>query len=125
MRQANPVPDPDPATNSATTVPINTLMPWATVFNNVYLPLKLAGISCHEARPRIVEALAMVGLEYFSDAYPRQLSLGMKMRVAIARVLIVRPTVLLRAFSVVMVIALEHRSSSCLDCKSPMDQLSA
>jgi NitT/TauT family transport system ATP-binding protein len=72
-----------------------TLMPWATVFDNVYLPLKLAGIGRREARSRIDEALAMVGLEQFSSAYPRQLSGGMRMRVSIARALVVRPRVLL------------------------------
>lgn len=72
-----------------------TLMPWATVFKNVYLPLKLAGIRRREAKPRIDDALAMVGLELFADAYPRQLSGGMKMRVSIARALVVHPKVLL------------------------------
>lgn len=70
-------------------------MPWATVFNNVFLPLKLAGISRKEAAPRINDALAMVGLERFADAYPRQLSGGMKMRVSISRALVTRPRVLL------------------------------
>ena len=69
-----------------------TLMPWATVFNNVFLPLKLAGISRKEAVPRINDALAMVGLERFADAYPRQLSGGMKMRVSISRALVTSPT---------------------------------
>jgi NitT/TauT family transport system ATP-binding protein len=72
-----------------------TLMPWATVSDNVYLPLKLAGIGRREARSRIDEALAMVGLEQSSSAYPRQLSGGMRMRVSIARALVVRPRVLL------------------------------
>lgn len=72
-----------------------TLMPWATVFNNVWLPLRLAGQSRSTARDRIMQALAMVGLEKFADAYPRELSGGMKMRVSIARALITRPKLLL------------------------------
>jgi NitT/TauT family transport system ATP-binding protein len=72
-----------------------TLMPWATVFNNVYLPLKLAGVGRRAAADRVAEALAMVGLTSFTGAYPRQLSGGMKMRVSIARALVVRPRLLL------------------------------
>jgi len=72
-----------------------TLMPWATVVDNVYLPLKLAGVGRRAATPRVEEALAMVGLERFARAYPRELSGGMKMRVSIARALVVKPRVLL------------------------------
>ncbi|HWJ73483.1 MAG TPA: ABC transporter ATP-binding protein [Kaistia sp.] len=72
-----------------------TLMPWATVFKNVWLPLRLAGISKQAARARVMEALDMVGLASFADAYPRELSGGMKMRVSIARALVTRPRVLL------------------------------
>ncbi|MDX7949978.1 ABC transporter ATP-binding protein [Lichenihabitans sp. Uapishka_5] len=72
-----------------------TLMPWASVFNNVWLPLRLRGIGKAEARPRIEDALAMVGLESFAASYPRELSGGMKMRVSIARALVLRPPLLL------------------------------
>jgi NitT/TauT family transport system ATP-binding protein len=72
-----------------------TLMPWATVAANVFLPLRLAGVSRRKAQAEIDRALAMVGLEAFANAYPRELSGGMKMRVAIARALITSPRLLL------------------------------
>jgi NitT/TauT family transport system ATP-binding protein len=71
------------------------LMPWATVTENVYLPLKLAGISRRGAASAVAEAIELVDLQGFERAYPRELSGGMKMRVSIARALVTHPEVLL------------------------------
>jgi len=72
-----------------------TLMPWATAIDNVALPLRLAGLGSGERRERSAAALASVGLAGFENAYPRELSGGMKMRVSIARGLVTGPKVLL------------------------------
>jgi NitT/TauT family transport system ATP-binding protein len=72
-----------------------TLMPWATVADNIYLPLRLAGASRAAAEPRIADAVRLVGLDGFDRAYPRELSGGMKMRVSLARALVTRPRLLL------------------------------
>jgi NitT/TauT family transport system ATP-binding protein len=72
-----------------------TLAPWSTVFNNVWLPLRLKGVSKEAARERVLESIESVGLGGFDGAYPRELSGGMKMRVSIARAMVTRPKLLL------------------------------
>jgi NitT/TauT family transport system ATP-binding protein len=72
-----------------------TLMPWATVSDNIYLPLRVKGTSRAEAYPRIEQAMQQVGLAGFGKSYPRELSGGMRMRVSIARALVAQPKILL------------------------------
>ena len=71
------------------------LFPWLTVKKNVMFGLKLKGMSDAEAEQIAMKYIKMVQLEDFVDAYPKELSGGMKQRVAIARAYAVQPEVLL------------------------------
>jgi NitT/TauT family transport system ATP-binding protein len=72
-----------------------TLFPWLTVLKNVMFGLRERGLARSDAEVEAREWLSLIGLEKFANAYPHQLSGGMKQRVAIARALAVRPRILL------------------------------
>jgi NitT/TauT family transport system ATP-binding protein len=71
------------------------LFPWKTVLQNVMYGLKVQKVPTDEARARAEELLQMVGLSSYAGFYPKQLSGGMRQRVAIARTLAYRPSILL------------------------------
>jgi NitT/TauT family transport system ATP-binding protein len=72
------------------------LFPWETVSSNVSLALNSQNLSAHEIKERVKKAIDLVGLEGFEEAYPRELSGGMKQRVGIARALVLeRPLLFL------------------------------
>ncbi len=70
------------------------LLPWYTVFQNVSLSLEPMKIPEDEAKERVKKAIDLVGLEGFEEAYPRELSGGMKQRVGIARALAMQRPIL-------------------------------
>jgi NitT/TauT family transport system ATP-binding protein len=72
-----------------------SLLPWASVRNNVLLPLRHKKVSGADRRRIVEESLEAVGLTRFIDHYPWQLSGGMQQRVAIARALAYQPSILL------------------------------
>ncbi|KAA1012590.1 ABC transporter ATP-binding protein [Paraburkholderia panacisoli] len=71
------------------------LLPWRTALQNVQLPLEVAGGKNRAGRATPRELLELVGLKGREDAYPHEMSGGMRQRVAIARALVSDPKVLL------------------------------
>jgi NitT/TauT family transport system ATP-binding protein len=72
-----------------------TLFPWLTVKKNVMFGLEVNGAGKLESEREAMQWLELIGLEKFADAYPQQLSGGMKQRVAIVRALANQPRILL------------------------------
>ncbi|HEC04195.1 MAG TPA: ABC transporter ATP-binding protein [Phycisphaerales bacterium] len=72
-----------------------TLFPWRTTLSNVSFGLKMRGVSRRQRQARAAELLARVGLSGFENAYPHELSGGMRQRAAIAQALAIEPKLLL------------------------------
>ena len=70
------------------------LYPWLTVRENVELGLLSMELSATERRERSLRTIDLIGLDGFENAYPKELSGGMKQRVGFARALVVEPEVL-------------------------------
>jgi NitT/TauT family transport system ATP-binding protein len=70
------------------------LFPWLTVIENVEAPLLAQTVPAIERRGRAMHAIDSVGLKGFENAYPKELSGGMKQRVGFARALAVEPEIL-------------------------------
>lgn len=87
-----PITGPDPSRVLVFQDP--TLYPWRTVRNNAALGLEARGLRRRQS-PRVDQALRLVGLTSFADAYPHQLSGGMAQRAALARALVNDPSLLL------------------------------
>ncbi len=73
----------------------DNLYPWRTLRNNVAFPLELAGMAKAERYERVDEWIARVGLKGFENAYPHELSGGMRQRGNIIRTLVYEPEVIL------------------------------
>jgi NitT/TauT family transport system ATP-binding protein len=93
------------------------LFPWLTVFENVEAPLKARGVGSFERRKRSLRIIDTVGLDGFEQAYPKELSGGMKQRVGFARALVVEPEVLFmdEPFSALDVLTAENLRSELLE----------
>lgn len=85
---------PNPKT-SAMIFQTFALLPWRTVYENIELGLQSIGVPKEKRRPIVMKYVKLMDLDEFADAYPYELSGGMKQRVGIARALAVEPCVLL------------------------------
>jgi NitT/TauT family transport system ATP-binding protein len=79
----------------ATVFQQDRLLPWRSALDNAKLPLELIGLPEAEQRERALTWLKRLGLGNFINAYPHELSGGMRQRVAIARAFVVQPDILL------------------------------
>jgi NitT/TauT family transport system ATP-binding protein len=71
------------------------LFPWLTIFENIALGLKNKGIDEKQIKAKVETAVNLVGLSGFEEAYPREISGGMRQRIGFARAIVVDPEILI------------------------------
>jgi NitT/TauT family transport system ATP-binding protein len=93
------------------------LYPWLTIVDNVELGLLAKDLPRRERRQRALAAIDLIGLDGFEDAYPKELSGGMKQRVGFARALVVEPEALFmdEPFSALDVLTAQNLREQLLD----------
>lgn len=93
------------------------LFPWLTVLENVEAGLEALNVPARERRVRALAAIDLIGLDGFENAYPREMSGGMRQRVGFARALVVDPNILLmdEPFSALDVLTAETLRTDLLD----------
>jgi NitT/TauT family transport system ATP-binding protein len=93
------------------------LFPWLTVLQNVELGLEAQKVPADERRTRALAAIDLIGLDGFENAYPKELSGGMRQRVGLARAIVVNPSLLLmdEPFSALDVLTAETLRTDLLD----------
>lgn len=93
------------------------LFPWLTVLENVEIGLEPLGVPAAERRQRSLEAIDLIGLDGFENAYPKELSGGMRQRVGFARGLVTHPKLLLmdEPFSALDVLTAETLRTDLVD----------
>jgi NitT/TauT family transport system ATP-binding protein len=106
-----------PASGIAMVFQSFALFPWLTVLENVQLGLEALNLPAGEIRTRALAAIDLIGLDGYENAYPRELSGGMRQRVGFARAMVVHPNILLmdEPFSALDVLTAENLRTDFLE----------